>query len=321
MSTFLSNPKDERSFEKKIQTKAINTQKNIYSAIRNFERFCKEKYDKSMDETIAEYQIVDIDIVYLSLQEWINWNSHKGIYPNSIPTIFSYLKKYFRHFKIKITKEDIAEQLSFPHIIDEEKHPLTKDEIKKIFNVSNRNNSLKILAQISSGLRRGEMLRLRKKDLDVTQDRIMVNVPASITKTKKSRVTFFSKEVSALLLTRLEVLNDDDRVFSKGFSTTNVSNHYQMILLEYLKRANLDQKYESGRHKITTHSFRAYFITKISRHDPNLAKLFAGQDQSRDLLMYDRLTSSEKLEKYIEFESDLLIYDTKDFQKYIQCKK
>ncbi len=69
----------------------------------------------------------------------------------------------------------------------------------------------------------------------------------------------------------------------------------------------MDQKYESGHHKITTHSFRAFFITKVSRHDPNLAKYFAGQEQSRDLLMYDRLTVDEKLENYIKFEPDLLI--------------
>ena len=185
---------------------------------------------------------------------------------------------------------------------------MVKEEIRRILEVSNHKNRLKILAQLSSGLRRGELLQLRKIDLDTTQERIIVNVPASITKTKKSRVTFFSKEVTPLLKPILKRLNDENYVFFRGKTKpTNVSNHYQLILTKYLKRINLDQKYESGRHKITTHSFRAFFITKVSRHDPNLAKYFAGQEQARDLLMYDRLTLDEKLEKYIEFESDLLI--------------
>ena len=212
ISTFLRKSKDRKSFEQMIQTKAVNTQNSSKSAIRNFEMFCKETYGKTGNETIAEYQEVDMETVYESLQEWINWNS-KRIYPNSIPTVFSYLKKYLRYHKIKITKEDVADQLNFPHKIKEEKYPLVKEEIRKILKVSNTRNKLKILAQLSSGLRRGELLQLRKMDLDTTHERIIVNVPASITKTKKSRVTFFSKEVTPLLKPILKRLDDEDRIF------------------------------------------------------------------------------------------------------------
>ena len=92
----------------------------------------------------------------------------------------------------------------------------------------------------------------------------MVKVPASITKTKKSRVTFFSKEVTPLLKPILKRLGNEDRIFFRGKNPSNISNHYQLILIKYLERIGLDQKYESGRHKITTHSFRAFFITKVS---------------------------------------------------------
>lgn len=295
-----------------METKAVNTQKASKSAIRNFEGFCKETYGRTVEKTVAEYQKVDMETVYVSLQEWINWNSKK-IHPNSIPIIFSHLKKYLRYHKVKITKEDVEDNLNFPHIIREEKHPLVIEEIRRILAVSNRNNQIKILVQLSSGLRKGELLQLRRKDLDLSRERIIVNVPASITKTKKSRVTFFSKEVTALLKPVLRNLDDEDRVFTRGKGKpANISNHYQSILVEYLERVGLDQKYESGRRKITTHSFRAYFITKVSRHDPNLAKYFAGQEQAGDLLVYDRLTLDEKLKKYIEFEPDLLILDDKD---------
>ena len=131
-----------------------------------------------------------MELVYDSLQNWINWNSDR-IYTNSIPTLFSHLKTYLRYHGIKIVKEDVGEQLNFPHKIKEERHPLSKEEIMRILAVSNKNNTIKILAQSSSGLRRGELLQIRKKDLDATQKRIMVNVPASITKTKNSRVIFF----------------------------------------------------------------------------------------------------------------------------------
>ena len=69
----------------------------------------------------------------------------------------------------------------------------------------------------------------------------------------------------------------------------------------------MDEKYDNGHNKITTHSFRAYFITKVSRHDPNFAKKLAGQ--KRYLLQYDRMSDDEKIEKYLEVESDLFIFD------------
>jgi len=127
------------------------------------------------------------------------------------------------------------------------------------------------LAQLSSGLRRGELLQLQKRNLDTTQKRIIVNVPASITKTKKSRVTFFSKEVAPLLKPILKRLDNEDRIFFRGkVDPINISNHYQLMLIKYLEQAGLNQKYESGRHKITTHSFRAFFITKVSRYSESV---------------------------------------------------
>ncbi len=68
-------------------------------------------------------------------------------------------------------------------------------------------------------------------------------------------------------------------------------------------------KYEStGRRKINLHSLRAYFITKVSRHDENFAKKIAGQKGY--MLQYDRMTTQEKLKLYLEIEPDLLIYSS-----------
>ena len=55
-----------------IQTKAVNTQNSSKVTIRNYEMFCKEMYGKTVDETIAEYQKVEMERVYEFLQEWIN---------------------------------------------------------------------------------------------------------------------------------------------------------------------------------------------------------------------------------------------------------
>jgi len=102
---------------------------------------------------------------------------------------------------------------------------------------------------------------------------------------------------------------DNDLIFGNDdVVVKNVRQYNEQTLVNYCKKVGLAQKYEnSPRFKISSHSFRAYFITKISRHDENFAKKLTGQKGY--LLQYDRLNDQEKLEKYIEFEHDLTIYD------------
>ena len=85
-----------------------------------------------------------------------------------------------------------------------------------------------------------------------------------------------------------------------------------------LDKTGLDMKYETtGRYMINTHSFRAFGITKISRHDPNFAKKLAGQKGY--LLQYDRMTDEEKLELYQKFEIDLIIDNSEKQEAEIQA--
>jgi len=211
----------------------------------------------------------------------------------------------------------VKENINFRSYIEEERFPLTLDHIQKILSVAGYGMKLKLLTQLSSGMRRGEMLQLRKKDL-IIDKRIIIKIPARIAKFNKARTTFVSSEVGKMLIPRLKKLNDNDFVFgSDSVKDKNLGDSYEQNLTRYLEKLNLDMRYEStGYHKINTQSFRAYFITKISRHDENIAKKLAGQKGY--LLQYDRLTEQEKLEKYIEFESDLYIYKQKPKSEEIQ---
>ena len=84
---------------------------------------------------------------------------------------------------------------------------------------------------------------------------------------------------------------------------------------DYLRKIGFTEKYDSGRLKISLHSFRAFFFTKAARcHDENYAHKMTGHGGY--LMQYDRLTDEEKLEMYIELEPNLLIYDqTKNEEK------
>ncbi len=216
---------------------------------------------------------------------------------------FSDIFQYLYYRGIKLNPQDIKQGITFPKDLQDELHPLSQEEYKMILDVASYKNKTKYLLMGSSGMRPIEVNNIRKSDLELDKDRIIVHVPARYTKLKRGKTTFFSKEAGKLLKPLLKKLNDDDKIF--GVTTEGTSNAFA----SYRTKVGLDKKYDSAnRAMINPMSLRSWFISKISRRDPNLAKKWAGQKGY--LLQYDRMTQEEQLEKYIEFESDLLVYDT-----------
>ncbi len=282
------------TFRKAISSLSKNTQATFESAYRSF---------PGIEELIASKP--DEDQAYDALQEWING---LGKHPTTVRAYFGHIRRYLYHRGIKLDDLGIRQTLKFLSKVEEELYPLSREEIKSILEACNPKYRLMFLAQLSSGMRIGELADIRKRHLNTTKERIMVKIPASQTKTGRSRTTLFSQEVSDLLLPKLEKIDAQDLVFSRKTSTSNRRHSPIAYLRHLLKRIGLYQKYESnGRGTITPHSFRAFFITQASRHDQNVAKMFAGQRGY--LLQYDRLRDDQKLEEYLKIEPDLLIWN------------
>lgn len=302
----LEQKRTQESYFEKIQKHSLNSQKGTKNALNNFDKFCRERYDQSIEEIVDDLVLVKKnETVFDILQSWINWNT---IAPSSLKTYFVRLNTFLHYKGIKLDARDIKSELIFPKVLEEELYPLQVEDIGKILSAANYDKRGMYLAQISSGMRLGEIVQIRKKDLVLDSKRIMVKIPAKITKTKQARTTFLSTEAEKMIRHRLKKLDDDDLVW--GINPIPLNNEIAEIanLHRYLSKCGLDMKYDSGQYKINTHSFRAFFITKMSRHDPNFAKKLAGQKGY--LLQYDRMTDKEKLDKYLEFEKDLIIDPT-----------
>ena len=308
--TFLELERSLESYFEKISSKAKNTQIAARNSLRNFEKFCNDHYDKKIEEIVEELQAIkstNENAVFDVIQAWINWNKGK-IVPAVIRTHFSHLKSYLYYRKIKLTPQDVKENLSFPKNLQEEPYPLRIEDLMRIFKVARYDKKALYLAQLSSAMRIGEAVQIRKKHLDLSKKRIMIKIPASITKVKKARTTILSKEAAQFIIAKLKKLKEDDLVWGVSEDPHNAEINEMNILNSYCKKVGLDQKYEStGRLKINSHSFRAYFITKISRHDENFAKKLAGQKGY--LLQYDRMSDEDKLQRYLQLEPELLIFD------------
>ena len=66
------------------------------------------------------------------LQGWINSKFKEGMSAGAIRQNFSNLKGFLHYMGIKITKEDVRANLSFPTKIKEEPYPLQLEHIQKI---------------------------------------------------------------------------------------------------------------------------------------------------------------------------------------------
>ena len=292
------------TYLEKISTKDKEIQQGISSMMKNFENFCIEKYGKT--DCIVDMKEIPTEGIFDVLQSWINWN--QSISPGTVKFYFSKLKSYLHYMGIRLHPQDIKEELEFKRIIEEELYPLNTDDIKTIVKTLRYKQRTQFICQSSSLMRIGEIVQLRKKHLISNKKNIIVKIPANITKFKKGRTTFFSKKASQLLRPMLRELGENDLVFGSTEIVKHAKINSQATLRNALDRTGLNMKYETtGRYVINTHSFRAYGITKISRHDPNFAKKLAGQKGY--LLQYDRMSDEDKLEKYLELESELLVFD------------
>jgi len=299
----------------KISTKAVNTQKTTIRVINKFEEFCKERYAISLDQLKYE-DIVDV------LQTWINLRHKQGIMPSTIQLQFTHLNQFLYYIGIKLFPQDIKNELTFPKKTTEETMALQIGDIHQLFKYCKGDKQALYLALISSGMRIGEAVQIKKKDLNFTMNRIMIKIPSACTKTKTARTTFLSKEAAMMISPKLKQITDNDLVWGKNYNAYYSSITESKVFNSYCKKAGLGEIYESNkRMKITLHTFRAYFFTKAARcHDENYAHKMTGHGGY--LMQYDRLTDEEKLEMYIELEPDLLIYDqTKNEEKIRKLKE
>ncbi|MDH5463455.1 MAG: tyrosine-type recombinase/integrase [Nitrosopumilus sp.] len=302
--------RSKKSFGEKISGQSQSSIVGIFQAIGNFENFCMEKYGKA--DVITDLKNATDDEVYDLLQSWINWNGSRA--PRTMAVYFSRLRKYLHYMGIKLNEQDIKNELEFRHSVQDDLYGLTLDDIHTIFKELRYKHRVLFMCQLSSLMRIAEIVQIRKKHLILDQKNIIVKIPSTIAKNSSGRTTFFSKESSKLLRPILKDLQDDDLVFGSSDhkdktpyqNMTNSASNAKQVLRNAVRKTGLTKKYEStGRLMISTHSFRAYGITKLSRFDSNFTKKISGQKGY--LLQYDRMSDEEKLDLYEKFETELTV--------------
>jgi len=303
---FLTKINEKADFANGIETLKPSTKRGIENTKKQFEAFCLEE-GSSLEEAIEEMKITkNKNDIFKALQSWVNWLNRNGISESSIPIYFSHIRAFLYYHGISITDQERKREIKYPKILEDEKHGLTVDEIKQIMNVTFPKRKALYMMLLSSGLRIGEAVQLRKKDLKLVGQNFLINVKGEYTKTGKGRKCFMSKEATRMVLPLWKRTNGIIFGTNEDREKSCIAEHVRFNA--YREKAGLLEKYGHSSHfHISLHSFRAYFITKISRHDPNLAKRLAGQKSY--LEQYDRLSIEERLVIYKKAEPNLFIYE------------
>ncbi|AFS82566.1 tyrosine-type recombinase/integrase [Candidatus Nitrosopumilus sediminis] len=310
----------------RIQLKSKGTIKNIESYLRRFDSYLQDTYNKPneviLDEILSMKNNQDV-VLFDILQDFVNYLSGKTnrLNANTISsgyvrhTVYA-IKGYLRFYGFKITSDDLKDALTLPRIVEEEREPLTREQLHLILNNQTGLRRVLYLVMSSSGMRPSEVLQIRKCDLELEKyERILVKIPAKITKTKKPRITFISKEAEKELLPYLKKINGNSFIFNPSNKTMEQIRLSELQIFGRLReKIGLSEKYESGIFHVSLgDSLRSWFVTKCNRVDYGFGHALAGHDQY--MKRYDRLTLEDKIELYLKAEKSLQVFEYLDDDK------
>ena len=296
-------------------THLADSSKRALEQLENqYEKFIDQEYKGAKPEEIFEElkllgieerdeQILDI------FQKFLDWNYKKGVSTSTLINYTSKLKKIFTHYHIKLDQYALKQGLKYKRQIKEELYALQMEDIEKIIHHSHSRTLPFYFALISTGCRPGEILALRKKDVDFTQERPKLSIRAETTKTGTGRSVWLTKEATHFLKIKMRKLeNENDLIFTKCENSWHRVVGADKTFREVLKRAGLSQKYEgkNNRGKITLYSFRSFFFNACADvHREGYAHKMIGHGGY--LPQYDRMNDEKKLEWFLDVEPSLTV--------------
>jgi len=290
------------------KSKSSGSKSVLISVLKIFDDFCLQVYGNDAVKLLENLRGDMGDALYNFLQDFINYMDEKNLKPKTIASYFSTLRTYLRSQGIKISSDDVRDLIRLPEIIQELREPLTKDHLKLLLDYSKPERKALYLTLLSSGMRIGESLSLRKSDFDLSSDPIRITIQGRFTKTKQTRQTYISSEAKVALLRILTKKQDDELVFATSVNLEASRLAEERTFDNLRNRCGLNEKYpDSSRHKITIHSMRAYFHTQASIvHDEQYANALDGHQGY--LMQYYRLSQETRAELYCKLEPFLWVY-------------
>jgi len=264
----------------------------------------------NLDEKINEFKKLDEPDEEMEelLQDWVNHlvknpPKNKSLVPIVLKQYANAVNAYLKYHRFRI---DIK-NLKFPKQLQEEKYPITIEEIQRIFKPAKWIKQGYYLCLISTGARPREILGLKKDDVEWVGDKYKALIPATLTKKGLSRTVFFSKECNPFL----NQIMKQDRIdlFPHNENLHEAVSNEGRVFREYCTKAGLNEKHNTtGNYKINLYSFRRFFFTRaLDLLKNDIAHAMVGHGAY--LQVYQSRTGQQKKELWDEVEPEILVFD------------
>jgi len=312
---------------------------HVESVLNQFDIFCNQKYNKSSQQVLDDiYDEVNkthsSDKVYVMFNHFKEWllidhpeieyflgkdltqrRTIKARHPNTVKLYLTKIRSIFEEIgNIEINSRLFNKRVKTPMAEEEDLEPFTKEQMRLLLDRCSNHNKLKYMVLKDTGCRIGELVQLRKRDVDVTKSPMEVKIQASYTKTKKSRIAFVTRETASMLKRLLNKKQENELVFGTT-DDVYVATGTEKTLFSYY-RGQLAQDYpefgaiyqSNGRHKKTIHSIRSFTATQCAEAiDETWGHGYIGH--KKYLGQYIR--NQEKMsEMFLRTENHLMIYES-----------
>lgn len=329
MSYIEENSNDEDFYNSRTNKRS---RKTIEYTLSVFDRFCHSKYQRDSKTIIKDLKDEPNEKIYTLTNQYVIWlgQDHpkilieigryhyerpmKALHPATIRNYVGHLKDYLEEVGgFEISDRRWKKRVKLPKQIEDEPEQIRPEEVRILLDHVSPKKKFLYMVLKDSGMRIGETLRIRKKDVDITKNPIEIKIPAWATKTNKGRTAYITKETVPMMKRRLNEIDENDFVFPSNEDPAQASiteakafEYYRNKLASKFSR--FGERYESNnRHKITVHSLRSFTATQCAEIiDEDFGHTIIGH--SKYLSQYIR--NKDKIPSmYLKCEHNLMVYE------------
>lgn len=239
------------------------TQNQAKIALSAFDSFIKIKYDNNEELALSFCKNGAEEQKYLLLDSMVQFWLNLDFSPSTVRNYFSFIRSYLRRHGVKTYKEDLREFVKLPRRVKERKEPLTKEIIKRIIEISDPKYKMFWAFLSVTGMRIGEVIACTKSWLDISYLKkyglVLIKIPALQTKESSERYTFITDQVWQLVKPYYDSrILETDPLLDISY---DAAEEYMNWVREKL---GLFDRYSTGVHKVSCHSFRSFTRTVLS---------------------------------------------------------
>ncbi len=203
---------------------------------------------------------------------------------------YFYLKELFRQLRLelKVTVEQKAKKL--PYVPSEEE---VNNYYELVWNAQNVAHMVLIKILLYTGVRVGELIKIKIEDVNLRQCQIKINGD----KGRKDRMVPFPKSFKEVLAAYIKSCKEKQAIYlfesiRKGPYT---DRGIRKILLHYSKQAKM-------KNAMTPNKLRHFLLTWMKKKgiDDALIQPYSGHDSRKSLEVYSKLSITDAQKKYDE---------------------